>query len=66
MLNEIGKVIDKPFVSNIQGNLSCIFVRNYCSYYKDKLEDFSEVEIQDNSSDYDILLFKALEVKCIE
>jgi len=55
MLNEIGKVIDKPFVSNIQGNLSVFCRETTVPIIKDKLEDFSEVEIQDNSSDYDIL-----------
>ena len=32
-LNESGKVIDKPFVSNIHGNL--LFAHK-CSYYKKK------------------------------
>lgn len=55
MLNESGKVIDKPFVSNIEGNLSVFCRETSVPIIKDKLENFSEVKIQDDSNNFDIL-----------
>ena len=55
MLNESGKVIDKPFVSNIHGNLSVFCRDTSVPIIKQKLEEQSEIEIQDNSDKYDII-----------